>query len=274
LSRKAVFDALRRRHHYGTTGTRLFLGVTGRFDGPVAVFDDDPAMGPTFSRPADSVIMGDIVAPGLRAMSLDIDAVGSAPIERIDVFHGPVLARTMRPYAAADLGRRIRVMWQGAEYRGRGREVIWEGTLSLSGGRILRAEPVNFLNPELPLQVVVPGERLGWRSVTTGNMAGIDLWLEDGSDAEIAIATTIVEARVRVADIGFEDTVVDAGGLGRQLRLFRLPDRLDSRRLAFTHDVRFTGPEDLPVYVRVTQEDGNQAWSSPIYLIAEPASAS
>jgi hypothetical protein len=27
---------------------------------------------------------------------------------------------------------------------------------------------------------------------------------------------------------------------------------------------------DLPVYVRVTQEDGHQAWSSPIYLIDAP----
>jgi hypothetical protein len=27
---------------------------------------------------------------------------------------------------------------------------------------------------------------------------------------------------------------------------------------------------DLPVYARVTQEDGHQAWSSPIYLIDIP----
>jgi len=27
------------------------------------------------------------------------------------------------------------------------------------------------------------------------------------------------------------------------------------------------GGADLPVYVRVTQSDGHQAWSSPIYLI-------
>jgi hypothetical protein len=31
--------------------------------------------------------------------------------------------------------------------------------------------------------------------------------------------------------------------------------------------VERTGPGDLPVYVRVTQADGHQAWSSPIYLI-------
>jgi hypothetical protein len=28
------------------------------------------------------------------------------------------------------------------------------------------------------------------------------------------------------------------------------------------------GGADLPIYLRVTQADGHQAWSSPIYLIA------
>jgi hypothetical protein len=31
--------------------------------------------------------------------------------------------------------------------------------------------------------------------------------------------------------------------------------------------VQFAARTDLPVYVRVTQSDGHQAWSSPVYLI-------
>ncbi len=41
-----------------------------------------------------------------------------------------------------------------------------------------------------------------------------------------------------------------------------------SRRVTLDHTVRFPGGADLPVYLRVTQADGHQAWSSPIYLIA------
>jgi hypothetical protein len=41
-----------------------------------------------------------------------------------------------------------------------------------------------------------------------------------------------------------------------------------SRRVARRHMVQRAGVADLPVYVRVTQADGHQAWSSPIYLIA------
>ena len=41
------------------------------------------------------------------------------------MLHGTQVVRTVLPYADADLGRRLRVLWQGAEYRGRGRETIW-----------------------------------------------------------------------------------------------------------------------------------------------------
>ena len=34
------------------------------------------------------------------------------------------------------------------------------------------------------------------------------------------------------------------------------------------HTAHVPGGADLPVYLRVTQADGHQAWSSPIYLIA------
>jgi hypothetical protein len=47
-----------------------------------------------------------------------------------------------------------------------------------------------------------------------------------------------------------------------------VPEQDWSRRLVVDHVVTFPGGADLPVYVRVTQSDGHQAWSSPIYLIA------
>jgi hypothetical protein len=51
------------------------------------------------------------------------------------------------------------------------------------------------------------------------------------------------------------------------LSVYRLPEAEWSRRLALEHTVAFTGGADLPVYVRVTQADAHQAWSSPIYPI-------
>src|SRR6185437_7930104 len=137
------------------------------FAAPVELCDDDPALGPAATRAATSVQMGDIVRPAGQPMRLEVEAIGSAPIERIDIFHGPHLAHSERPEGSGP-GRRIRLQWQGAEYRGRGREVLWTGGLVLENACFTRAEAVNFLNPEHVLQVLEPGRRLGWRSVTTG----------------------------------------------------------------------------------------------------------
>ena len=56
--------------------------------------------------------------------------------------------------------------------------------------------------------------------------------------------------------------------LGRKLSVYRLPDVDWSHRIVCEHVVTHSGAADLPVHVRVTQADGHQAWSSPIYLIA------
>jgi hypothetical protein len=56
--------------------------------------------------------------------------------------------------------------------------------------------------------------------------------------------------------------------LARKLSVYRVPESDWSRSVRLDHTVLFSGATDLPVYVRVTQADGHQAWSSPIYLIS------
>jgi hypothetical protein len=51
-----------------------------------------------------------------------------------------------RPYAESDLGSRIRVLWEGSEYRGRGREIIWDGHAELDGNAFEKLEPINRYN--------------------------------------------------------------------------------------------------------------------------------
>jgi hypothetical protein len=267
LTRDALFAALRRRRHYGTTGTRLFLDLRGTFAEPVVGFSQDPQLGPAQERAVSEALMGDIIRPGSVPMQLAVEVVGTAPVERVDVLHGPRVVQTVRPYAAADLGRRVRVLWQGAEYRGRGRETQWQGRLTLRGGRIERFAPVNFLNPERQVRETAAGAALAWSSVTTGNLVGIDLWLDDAHGGTLQLETNVVSGEVDLAALAADAVAFDGGGLGRRLSVYRLPETDWSRRVALEHIAAFPGGADLPVYVRVTQADGHQAWSSPIYLI-------
>jgi len=267
LTRDALFEALRTRRHYGTTGTRMFLDVRATFAADVTGFSEDPQLGPAEEFPVRKAMMGDITRPAGVPMKLFVEAIGTAPIERIDVLHGTRVVQSARPYSPADLGRRVRVLWQGAEYRGRGRETVWQGKLSVTGNRIARFAPVNFLNPERKVEEVSPGAALAWTSVTTGNLAGIDLWLEDTSAGTLQIETNVIPGEVSLAQLADGTIAFDGGGLGRKLSVYRLPEEDWSRQLTLEHEVTFAGGADLPVYVRVTQADGHQAWSSPIYLI-------
>jgi hypothetical protein len=265
LTRDALFEALRRRRHYGTTGTRIFISLRAAFASPVTGFTEDPKLAAGRETSVREAAMGDIVRAGSVPMRLTAEVIGTAPIERVDVLHGREVVQTVRPFGSNDLGRRVRVLWQGAEYRGRGRETLWQGKLAVAGNRIARFAPVNFLNPERKVRQAEQG--LAWTSVTTGNLAGIDLWLDDGFRGQLRVDTNIVSGEVDLAVLRDEVAAFDGGGLGRRLSIYRLPDDDWARRVTLEHTATFAGGADLPVYLRVTQADGHQAWTSPIYLI-------
>src|SRR5215831_15772020 len=112
LTRDALFEALRKRRHYGTTGARIFLDVRGAFDQAVIGFSEDPQSAAAQEIPVQQALMGDIIRPGGVPMRLTAEVIGTAPIERVDVLHGPRVVQSVRPYTGAELGCRVRVLWQ------------------------------------------------------------------------------------------------------------------------------------------------------------------
>ncbi|MEM1277719.1 MAG: DUF3604 domain-containing protein [Pseudomonadota bacterium] len=266
LTRDALFECMRRRHHYGTSGSRIGLEVTARFTDLAELFLRDPAYSDLPTSRVSEAIMGDIVHPKGAGVSLRAKIAAPAPIESVQVLNGPRVVRSIRPYAEADLGQHVRVIWQGAEYRGRGRNTSWQGRIDVTGAEIRAMAPINHWNPERRLEQTGPGQVV-FEGVTSGNFAGVDLWLSS-ADAHVSVKSNHVSGAVSVLDLGLEDHVLDAGGLERQIRLRRLPDRLDQSKLDTTIDLKTPAGEEAQLWVRVNTEDGHQAWSSPIYLIA------
>ena len=267
LTREALFSCLRRRRHYGTTGSRMHLDVRMSFDREVLVHADDPKIVPSSGMLSHQALMGDIVEHGGGIMRLSVDIAAAAPIERVDILDGKTVIATHRPYSAVDLGRRIRVIWEGAEYRGRARQVIWDGDARIEGNGIRDARAINFFNRDKTLDRIGDNE-LRWRHLTTGNFGGFDLWLEDEGAGTLILNTPLIRERIEIGAIGLDDMLFDASEvLPRRIRVFRLPDDNPSRGMRFTGEIAVEGAGDHPVHVRVTTEDGHQAWSSPIYLI-------
>jgi hypothetical protein len=232
LTREAIFEALRARHCYATTGQRMILQVT-----------------------CDGHVMGEEYrAKGPRHIS--IRAIGTAPIERIDLFRNIELL-TSWPKRMERSADKIRISWGGARIRGRGRNVQWDGFLEVSGSEILAAEPYAMDSPAET--VSQEGNRVTWRSCTAGDDDGLILTLRDPENAAIHFESPLLQTDVEVADLPKN---VDLGGIGLHVTFEKLPIPMDDMAVEFVDEYR-----GLAAYwMRVLQSDGNLAWSSPIYV--------
>ncbi len=268
LSREAIWEAMLWRRNYATTGAaRVHCETWATLSEPADLHRDDPALGGApvgrTARPGMGAILTGVRD---REATFGFTLAAGVPIERVELRNRTRLLTVLRPYGAADLGRRARVLWEGSEYRGRGRETLWKGTLGLEGNGWRGARPINRFN--LDRRFAPSGSGLAFDGVTTGGFMGVEAMLDDPHSGTLAVDTNLVQARIAIADLGMEDTVLEAGGLGRRVRAFRLPDVNPHRTFRAEMRVALRQDEDNALFIRATLEDGNVVWASPIYLIA------
>jgi hypothetical protein len=249
LTRDAVFDALKARRCYGVTAAQrihvelavngLPMGADGRARGPVR-------------------IAGRVA--------------GTGPIERVDVFRGLDVIHTVAPYTPAsfDGSTRYRIAWAGSRVRGRDRLTSWDGYLELSEGRIVAAEPFAMENPEKGITKRAD-RRIDWISNTTGDDDGVDVTLDAATGAVLRFRTPVIDFDLPLSDLaGGATRTFPAGGVDLRAFMRRLPARDHARELSIAH-TDTTPPRGAcaAYWIRVTQEDGAQAWTSPVYLDVE-----
>jgi hypothetical protein len=205
-----------------------------------------------------------VIAAGEGEPRLHVRAVGTGAIERIEVRNGTATVAVHSPYGADDLGNRVKVVWSGAEVRGRARVASWDGGLRLVGNAITDVTAINFWNANRPLRRMGDAE-LAWRSNTTGGLTGAILTLAEPYAGSLYIETAQGNAECALSLLGHAPLTWEYGGLGKQIAVSCLAAH-PTREVHF--DLPLTGlhPGDNPIYVKVVQEDGHMAWSSPIYV--------
>ncbi|MHA2252565.1 MAG: DUF3604 domain-containing protein [Candidatus Kariarchaeaceae archaeon] len=109
LDRENIAQAMQQRHFYATTGNRMLINLELILPG------------------REKAMMGDIIEDLCDTVELDVSVEGTAPIESINIFNGKNKIKTLHPYTKNDLGNRVKIMWSGAERRGRARLVRWDG---------------------------------------------------------------------------------------------------------------------------------------------------
>ena len=239
LTREGLWEALKARRCYGTTGQRILLDVTA----------DGKPMGAAYqaSQPPE----------------ISVKVVGTAPIERVDLFRGVEQIYTF-PKTIKRAEDRVRVAWSGQRIRARNRLVRWDGTLEIDRGQILEAEGYAFDSPVEGIGAVTE-RALSWTSVTTGDADGVILRLNAPPELILDFKTLVLNRTVSLREINNSPIVVDAGGIDMKVVFERLP-------LGVGEEVAFTFREPAlpkgchPYWVRVLQTDGAKAWASPIYV--------
>ena len=269
LDRDSIFEAMKARHHYGTTGCRLDLDVRAALPPGSVVFRDDPSLPDASGESRDIAIMGDIVRSPGGTSQLSISVTAQSPIVALEIRDGTNVIETVRPTGGGTKGRRIAAIWSGAEYRGRFRQTVWDGELQVTGNSIISVRPINFYNPDKPPRI--DGNRVSWTSVTTGNFAGVELLLSDAETGDLAVTTPNGSLRTKIAALTAEPVRVECGKLDRQLAAYRLPDDNACKTFALTRDIAIGGTTEKRILVALTLEDGHRAWSSPIYFLSGDA---
>ena len=211
-------------------------------------------------------MMGDGIDAGAGTPQLRVRVIGTAPLESVEVRNGLETVATLRPYGERDLGNRVKVVWSGAKVRGRDRLVKWDGGLWVRSASILDATPVNFWNADRPLEKIGT-DRLEWKSVTTGGLTGVILTLDSLEGVSIKVRTLQRSVTCALDELGLEPMEWDCGGLRKKIAVVRLPDDQREREFSFSLPLDTLRAGDNPIYIRLAQEDGHMAWTSPVYLV-------
>lgn len=264
LTRADIMEALRRRHHYGTTGNRVILSTQVHFDQDAELILEG-SEGKERAIPCDQAMMGDIVRSDQDRVTFAVDLHSPSPIERIDIRNGLETLEVYRPYDEQSLGRRIRVVWEGSEYRGRGRETTWDGFAQLTDNEFESLTPINRYNLDKKFEQTDNG-KVEWTALTTGGFGGFDALLKFPYTGHLEINTHLVKETIPIEDIGRDELVFANGGIDRRIRVFRLPDVNPNHRVSLQRQIQLVNHRDNALYVRLTHEDGHFTWSSPIYI--------
>ena len=175
---------------------------------------------------------------------------------------------------------RVKVIWRGAASKERRRQTLWSGQLSLDEGTISSFVPYRL---DYATEVLrQEGEGLVvFDTMTAGDEDGVILNIAASENAVLNFEANYrsrsqfgsavnkkkqIEFSIPLNQLSFDDKIYPLEGVDREIVIRKIAHKYPAR-------VRFNWVEENPVsgetaayWVRVQQEDGATAWSSPIYV--------
>jgi hypothetical protein len=245
LTRESLWEAFQARRCYATSGERirLWFEVNGAPMGSEIQSDNNP--------------------------EVSFVVEGTAAVERVELLRGSDVVHTWQiaEPASTDDGVLLRVLWGGTERKGTARlqRVQWDGSLSIANGEMELVEAVNVQSFADRVESVAK-DRIEWNNATAGNATGIVVRVHGSNKTALSFHSGPSSFDVSLRDVRDSEQFVDAGGVGRFVKIGPAPRTDGSRQ----YEAKWVETNPLsgvvPYWLRVTQVDQAMAWSSPIYV--------
>jgi hypothetical protein len=210
--------------------------------------------------------MGAEAAPATTAR-LAVTAQGYCGIARVDVVRDAMVAHSLQPEPAVEKGEvavAMRVEWSSGEDP----RADWSGYLEVEQGRVLETK---FWSPEI---VDAGPHRVAWSAQTRdfcsqygAQRGGVELTLIGSPQATVRIVTSALGGSTTLGELRSSGAVTIGRGTAGSLSLRQATGGLCSlgtNEVVAAFEEAVTAPSWY--YARVILEDGEMAWSSPIWV--------
>ncbi len=265
LKLDAILAGMKARRVYATSGVRIVAAVSA----------DGHMMGSEYSTAASPEI--------------SVKILGAGPLERVELFRGLELihCEEMSPGRSEN---RVRVTWEGASRETSYSGVVWDGSVTTSGGSIKNVEKIRFDSPRSEI-TDSSDSGVSWSYWGCGYTSGLLLEI-DGTDEtgiEVALTSDVIASsqysdhgkdgarritfaaadRVRIptklGSLAEGPRRVELGQLDRAVAVEMAPEP-GPQRVEFSVIDDSPKPGINPYWVRVTQSDMEKAWTSPVFV--------
>ncbi len=265
---EAIFDSLRKRATYATTGERIILDTTLNGAG-----------------------MGEEQGDSKRR-KIEARVNGTAPIDAVDVIKNGEIVYTKRYLETGlkndtelQLSFEASTMVHGERYVPRG-DRVWKGVISVEGGEIVSYKDPWHQNPST-YSTSLEGGKLNFAFNTRGRSSSLLLKLR-GATADTKVVVDMAETRELTGSGGYTREILTLPANTQTFQLGEMGGNIDRREYqageqtdalsaqlipsagALDADFSYTDRDDPQAgdyyYLRVRQVDGAMAWSSPFWV--------
>ncbi|MHA2304436.1 MAG: DUF3604 domain-containing protein [Candidatus Hodarchaeales archaeon] len=240
LTRDSLWNAFKKRHVYATTGKRIILKVN-----------------------CGIAMMGDEITIS-NSPTFNVEIIGTTGIEKVELIRGLEIIYDHPLTHSELLSDTLKIVWSGARVTTRRRNTDWSGKITLDEGKIISAKEFAF---DLPWnKILEKGETsIQWSSLTSGDYDGIILTVDAPDTAKIFFDAKPARFSFQLNQLN-KPLVIDAGKIDQKVEVSRAPEKDPPSHVKFEFTDEEVKPGMNPYYIRVLQNDGEKAWSSPLYI--------